>query len=137
MSEIDYSFGDYDDAPESGDNRSEYRLTASASVTLELESPIPDDGGGKQSGRSLVSRTSDVSVCGIRLVAAEPLTLGALLPASVSLEDENDPFGLMVEVVWCRAHAETSWLVGLQILESDDTSYLEWVEAVAKAMSED
>jgi hypothetical protein len=41
-----------------------------------------------------------------------------------------------VEVVWCRASTETSWLVGLQILESDDTSYLEWVEAVAKAMSE-
>lgn len=45
MSDIDYSFGDYEDAPESGDNRSEYRLAASASVTLELESPIPDDEG--------------------------------------------------------------------------------------------
>ena len=60
MSDIDYSFGDYEDAPESGDNRSEYRLAASASVTLELESPIPDV-EGDQSGRSLVSRTSDVS----------------------------------------------------------------------------
>lgn len=135
MSDIDYSFGDYDDAPESGDNRSEYRLTASASVTLELESPIPGDEDG-QSGRSLVSRTSDVSVRGIRLLTAEPLTQGALLPAWVSLKDNNEPFRLMVEVVWCRANTETGWLVGLQILESDDTSYLEWVEAVAKVMSE-
>lgn len=135
MSDIDYSFGDYEDAPESGDNRSEYRLAASASVTLELESPIPDV-EGDQSGRSLVSRTSDVSARGIRLTTAEPVTQGALLPAWVSLEDDNKPFGLMVEVVWCRANTETSWLVGLQILESDDTSYLEWVEAVAKAMSE-
>ena len=135
MSDIDYRFGDYDDAPESGDNRSEYRLTASASVTLELESPIPE-AQGDQSGRTLVSRTRDVSARGIRLTTAEPVIRGALLPAWVTLDDDNEPFGLMAEVVWCRASTETSWLVGLQILESDDTSYLEWVEAVAKAMSE-
>lgn len=135
MSDIDYSFGDYDDAPKSGDNRSEYRLTASASVTLELESPVPD-GEGEQAGRSLVSRTSDVSACGIRLSTTEPLTRGALLSVWVSLEDANEPFRLMVEVVWCRADTENRWLVGLQVLESDDTSYLEWVEAVARAMSE-
>lgn len=136
MSDIDYHFGDYDDSPESGDNRSEYRLTASASVTLELESPLPDD-EREQSGRILESRTSDVSARGIRLTTTEPLPMGALLPAWVSLDDVSEPFQLMVEVVWCRPNTERSWLVGLQILESDETSCLEWVEAVAKAMSED
>jgi len=136
MSDIDYQFGDYEDAPESGDNRSEYRLTASASVTLELESAIPDE-SGNESGRTLVSRTSDVSARGIRLLATEALTTGALLPAWVSLQDVSEPFELMLEVVWCRPADERSWLVGLQILESDDTSYLEWVEAVANAMAED
>ncbi|WP_372971569.1 hypothetical protein [Marinobacter sp.] len=48
----------------------------------------------------------------------------------------SEPFRLMVEVVWCRPADDTGWLVGLQILESDDTAYLEWVEAVARAMSE-
>ncbi len=37
----------------------------------------------------------------------------------------------MVEVVWCRASTESGFLVGLRIIESDETAYLEWVEAVA------
>lgn len=136
MSDIDYSFGDYDDAPKSGDNRSEYRLTASAKVTMELESSVPDEVGGSDE-RTIVSRTSDLSARGIRLATSEPLTTGAIFPASVSLEEVSEPFRLMVEVIWCRLADGGNWLVGLQILESDDTGYLEWVEAVARAMSED
>ncbi|MEP1216028.1 MAG: PilZ domain-containing protein [Marinobacter sp.] len=135
MSDIDYNFGDYDDSPEHGDNRSEYRLTASAKVTVELESSVPEE-SGEGAERSLISRTSDLSARGIRLVTSEPLTTGALLPAWVSLEEVSEPFRLMVEVVWCRPADANGWLVGLQILESDDTAYLEWVEAVARAMSE-
>ncbi|KPQ01459.1 PilZ domain-containing protein [Marinobacter sp. HL-58] len=136
MSDVDYNFGNYDDSPESGDNRSEYRLTASAKVTIELESAVPDDAGDSAS-RTLVSRTSDLSARGIRLLTSEPLTTGAILPAWVNLEEISEPFRLMVEVVWCRPAEESGgWLVGLQILESDDTAFLEWVEAVARAMSE-
>lgn len=135
MSDIDYNFGDYDDCPESGDNRSEYRLTASAKVAMELESSVPDDAGASDE-RTIVSRTSDLSARGIRLATSEALTTGAILPAWVSLEEVSEPFRLMVEVVWCRPADSSGWLVGLQILESDDTAYLEWVEAVARAMSE-
>lgn len=135
MSDIDYDFGNYDDAPESGDNRTEYRLTASAKVTMELETSAPDENGDSM-GRTLVSRTSDLSATGVRLSTSEPLTTGALLPASISLEEVSEPFQLMVEVVWCRPADEHTWLVGLKILASDDTAYLEWVEAVASAMSE-
>ncbi|MFN2360228.1 MAG: PilZ domain-containing protein [Marinobacter sp.] len=135
MSDIDYDFGNYDDSPESGDNRSEYRLIASAKVTMELESPVPDDTRDSAS-RTLVSRTSDLSARGVRLATSEPLTTGAILPAWVSLEEISEPFRLMVDVVWCRPAEGSGWLVGLQILESDDTAYLEWVEAVARAMSE-
>lgn len=135
MSDIDYNFGDRDESEEYGDNRSEYRLTASAKVTVELESPAPDESGNGVA-RSLVSRTSDLSARGIRIITSEPLTTGAILPAWVSLEEVSEPFRLMVEVVWCRAADANGWLVGLQILESDDTAYLEWVEAVARVMSE-
>lgn len=135
MSDIDYNFGDYDESPESGDNRSEYRLTASAKVTMELESSVPEDAGSGDE-RTIVSRTSDLSARGIRLATSEPLTTGAILPAWVNLEEVSEPFRLMVEVVWCRPAGGSGWLVGLQILESDDTAYLEWVEAVARAMAE-
>ncbi|NMT63713.1 PilZ domain-containing protein [Marinobacter orientalis] len=135
MSDIDYSFGDRDDSPASGDNRSEYRLTARAKVTLELESSVPDD-AGESIERLLVSQTSDLSATGIRLVSSEPLTRQAILSALVSLEEVSEPFRLIVEVVWCRPDDAGGWLVGLQILASDDTAYLEWVEAIARAMSE-
>ena len=66
----------------------------------------------------------------------EPLPQGALLSAWVKLDGEPEAFPLTVDVVWCRPASAGQWLVGLRILESDDTAYLEWVEAVARAMSE-
>jgi hypothetical protein len=138
MSDIDYSFGNDDDLSGSGDNRSEYRLTGSAQVTLELESPEPDSENPDEStGRRLVSKTRDLSARGFSLVTREPLLENALLSAWVQLEEGSEEFQLTVDVIWCRPTADDHWLVGLRILESDDTAYLEWVEAVARAMSVD
>ncbi len=134
MSDVDYDFGNRDDEPESGDNRTEYRLTGSAQVTLELESSEPEQGGDD---RTLTVRTRDLSAQGFCLSSPEPLPQNALLIAWVKLDSAQDPFQLTVDVVWCRPGDEGQWLVGLRILESDDTSYLEWVEAVAQAMAED
>lgn len=134
MSDIDYTFGN-DDPLESGDNRSEYRLTGSAQITLELESKEPD-GGDDSRGRTLVAKTRDLSAQGFSLTTREPLMENALLSAWLRLDGEPEAFQLTVDVVWCRPASPGEWLVGLRIQESDETSYLEWVEAVAKAMSE-
>lgn len=140
MSDIDYSFGNEEEVgPEvPGDNRSEYRLTGSAQVTLELESSEPENGdsAAESSGRTLVSRTRDLSAQGFCLTTREPLVEHALLTAWVRLDGEPETFQLTVDVVWCRPTSAGQWLVGLRILDSDDTSYLEWVEAVARAMAE-
>ena len=135
MSDIDFDFGNDENAPASGDNRSEYRLTGSAQVTLELESTEPEREDGI-SGRRLVLRTRDLSAQGFCLTTPEPLTENALLTAWVRLDGEPEPFQLTVDVVWCRPASAGQWLVGLQILESDDTACLEWVESLARAMSE-
>jgi hypothetical protein len=135
MSDIDYTFGN-EDPSESGDNRSEYRLTGSAQVTLELESTEPE-AGEESSDRALVAKTRDLSAQGFSVTTREPLTENALLSAWIRLDGESDEFQLTVDVVWCRPASPGEWLVGLRIQESDDTSYLEWVEAVARAMSED
>ena len=140
MSDIDYNFGNDEDPHVSGDNRSEYRLTGSAQVTLELESSEPESGSGSDSstaGRTLVSKTRDLSARGFSLTTREPLVENALLTAWLSLDGEPEAFRLTVDVVWCRPASSGQWLVGLRILESDDTCYLEWVEAVARAMSQD
>ena len=133
MRDIDYTFGD-DDPSESADNRSEYRLTGSAKVTLELESTEPD-GGDESGARTLVAKTRDLSARGFSLTTREPLMENALLSAWLRLNGEPDDFQLTVAVVWCRPGSTGEWLAGLRIQESDETSYLEWVEAVAKAMS--
>lgn len=135
MSDIDYTFGN-DDSSGSGDNRSEYRLAGSAQVRLELESTEPDSGDDSRA-RILVARTRDLSAQGFSVTSREPLMRTALLRAWIRLDDEPDRFQLTVEVVWCRPASPGEWLVGLRIQESDDTSYLEWVEAVARAMSDD
>ena len=111
-------------------------MTGSAQVTLELESSEPDSSDGA-AGRSLVSKTRDLSAQGFSLTTRERLLEHALLTAWVKLDGEAEPFQLTVDVVWCRPASADQWLVGLRILESDDTAYLEWVEAVARAMSED
>lgn len=133
MAEIDYSFGDNEELPEEGDNRREYRLTGNARIVLELESPSPEDPEGVR----LTFHTRDLSPTGIRLRSSEPLTPRALLPAEVSFSGSGDTYPLTVEVIWCKPASDGQWLVGLSIIESDDTGYIDWVEAVASAMGED
>lgn len=136
MSDIDYSFGNDEEPLGDTDNRSEYRLTGCAQVTLELEASEPDADGDLE-GRRLVSKTRDLSVQGFSLTTREPLLQNALLSAWVKLDGEPEAFQLTVDVIWCRPASPGQWLVGLRILESDDTAYLEWVDAVARVMSED
>lgn len=133
MADIDYTFGTNEDVPEEGDNRREYRLTGNARVVLELESPSPEDPEGVR----LTFHTRDLSPTGFRLRSTEPLTPQALLPAEVSLSGSGEVCQLTVEIVWCKPAGDGQWLVGLRILESDDTGYIDWVEAVARAMEED
>ena len=135
MTDADYEFGNTGHGREVPDNRADYRLTATARPTLELESTLPSPGAGEDSGgRQLVCRIRDISARGISLFSKEPVSLGALLPAWVSLGELDQEFSLMLEVVWCRPY-ESEFLVGAQIVQSDETAYVEWVEVVAIAMA--
>lgn len=137
MTDNDYEFGNPEQTADGPEHRADYRLTATARATLELESEVPglatDERG---QGRRLTCRIRDISARGMCLFSKEPLSLGALLPVSVSLGKHPEPFSLMVEVAWCRPN-QSEFLVGAQILESDDTAYVEWLEAIAKAMAEE
>ncbi|MGO1693429.1 MAG: PilZ domain-containing protein [Marinobacter sp.] len=135
MKETDYTFGTLDGATTGPDNRMQYRLTARARVTLELEASFP---GGEHvpctPGREMVCEIRDISTNGLNLISSEPLSPGALYPATVSLSAQAEPFFLTLEVVWCCAD-EPDYLAGVRIIESDQTAYVEWVEAVANAMA--
>lgn len=125
-----YAFGNDELEPDQ-DQRDEFRLVGRASVTLELESAEPGEAGQP---RVAVASSSDVSPGGLRVITAEPLTPAALLPASIQLHGAGQACPLTVEVIWCRVIDEGSWQSGLKILDTGDSDYLAWMDAVAQAM---
>lgn len=132
MSLDDYSLGMSGKDAED-DQRSEFRLTGRATVALQLEAPNLDEG---DPGKTIVCYTQDLSSSGVRVQTGEAVPVGALLPLSVTLEGEQTVYELTGEVVWVEPRESGYWIVGVQILESDDTSFVEWVDAVATAMTE-
>lgn len=125
-----YAFGQDEFDPDR-DQRNEFRLVGRASVSLELESVEP---GSRGLPRAAAAESSDVSSGGLGVVTTEPLTPGALLPASIHLHDVHKTCSLTVEVVWCRPAESGGWQSGLKILETGDEDYVAWMDAVARAM---
>ncbi|TVP54862.1 MAG: PilZ domain-containing protein [Halomonadaceae bacterium] len=114
------------------DLRDEFRLTARVAVTIEVEA-----GEVGQSCRVLKGFSRDLSASGISLNAPEALPEGALLPVSLRI-DENQCFELMAEVRWCVPRpSQSGYGIGLVILVSDETAYLEWKEAIAQLLTID
>ncbi|WP_339801401.1 PilZ domain-containing protein [uncultured Marinobacter sp.] len=132
MTADDYSFGTTD-TTHGNDQREEYRLTGRVRVWIELESAVPEHG---DSTRRIEASSYDVSSAGLRVGVAETLTRGALLPVTIALDSHHSTFELMAEVVWCREVPGDGLQAGLRLVESDETAYLEWMEAVARAMEE-
>lgn len=125
-----YAFGS-DELNPDREQRDEYRLVGRASVTLELESAEPGEAG---QARVAPAESSDVSPGGLRVITRESLTPGALLPAGIRLHGAGEACSLTVEVVWCRPVDDGCWQSGLKILETGDSDYLAWMDAVAGAM---
>lgn len=133
MTARDYQFGSQEGIDR--EQREDFRLTGRARITLEMESADP---GSSQPARYLTCQSRDLSATGMRVNVREPLTPGALLPATVELPGvEVQKFRLMVEVIWCRPEPGQTHHAGLRIVDSDDTGVLEWLEAVARALGED
>lgn len=118
--------------PDTEDQREEYRLTGRVAVAIEVEAA--------QSGlpaRILRGNSRDISANGISLNAPEALPEGALLPVTLTL-DQEESFTLMGEVRWCEPRASgPGYRIGLTLLDSDDTAYLEWKEAMARLLAMD
>lgn len=135
MKDADYTFGTSNEPLAGPDNRLQYRLTARARVVLELEASYPESESlSRTPGRIVVCQIRDLSTNGFCLHSGEALFPGALVPATVVLGAQAESFVLMLEVVWCRPD-EKRYLVGVRIIESDETAYVEWAEAVARALS--
>lgn len=135
MTEVGHSMTNdqlVDESNTSPDLRTEYRLCGRASVVLELEAADGDSGAQARVAEYL---TKDVSPHGIRLETSEPLQVGALLPTTVRLDASSGPYDLVTEVIWCKPQSNARWTVGLRVVESDGTSMIEWLDALASALA--
>ncbi|ABM18627.1 PilZ domain-containing protein [Marinobacter nauticus] len=137
MIDDDYGFGLEGELPSGKDLREDYRLTARARAWILPESPEPESEPSTLDGVSgrLECQVRDISARGISLLCEASLSIGSILVAEVSLGEHAEHFRLSVEVMWCR-EAEWGYLIGVRVLESDETDYLDWIEAVARALSE-
>lgn len=135
MSDDDYEFGAEKVLPCGQDLRQEYRLTARARAWILSEAPEPDAEITGEIPARLECQVRDISARGFSLLCEQALSRESILSAEISLGDPGARFRLTVEVVWCR-DADWGSLVGVRVLESDETDYLEWIEAVAAALSE-
>jgi hypothetical protein len=133
MVDDNYEFGSSQGLPVGHDNREDYRLTARARAWLGIKSPEP--GLEVPDTALLECQVRDISARGLSLVSSEPLALHSLLMAEISLGHQPKRFRLMVEVMWCR-EAGPDYIVGVHVLDSDETDYLDWMEAVASALSD-
>jgi len=136
MVDDNYEFGSAQGLPRGQDNREDYRLTARARAWFWLESPEPGlEAPEAPNAAPLECQIRDISARGLSLVLSEPPALNSLVMAEISLGRRPQRFRLMVEVMWCRQTGH-DYLVGVHVLESDETDYLDWMEAVASALAD-
>ena len=135
MTDQNYTFGNGPELPRGHDDRTAYRLTARAIAGIQVAAREPSGEPGQDETRVVECRIRDISTDGFSLLAREAFTEGSLLSGRIDLGNGQTPYRLMIEVIWCRPVAE-GYLAGVRVLESDETDYLEWMEAVADALAE-
>ena len=131
----DYRFGQEASVPDGADKREDYRLSARATARLHVESAEPSGlGGSSFEGSVRTCEVRDLSASGMSLVTSEALRIGSLLTAEVHLSGQQESLRLTIEVIWQKAEG-ARYLNGVRVFDSDETDYLNWLEAVAEAFS--
>ncbi|NIB41373.1 PilZ domain-containing protein [Pseudomaricurvus alkylphenolicus] len=115
------------------DNRQEYRLTSNETVFIEVAAASPD---GLQPAEILVSNSLDISANGLQVKVNQPIELNTLLQVAIQLQDQPRRIHLTTEVKWVgQISQKQEWMLGLQVLASDDTGLAEWKNLVADRLS--
>lgn len=137
MTDQNYTFGTGPELPRGHDDRTDYRLTARAvaGVQVEASEPLGAVTSGMPGQRVVECRIRDISIGGFSLIAREALSEGSILTSSVDLGNGKPAYRLTIEAMWCRP-ADQGYLIGVRVLESDETDYLEWMDAIADALAE-
>lgn len=137
MTDQNYTFGTGPELPRGHDDRADYRLTARAvaGVQVETSEPLEPVIPGVADQRVVECRIRDISTGGFSLISREAFTEGSILTSRVDLGNGKASYRLTIEAMWCRP-VNQGYLIGVRVLESDETDYLEWMDAVADALAE-
>lgn len=125
---------DYDHWLRPDERREEIRLSTLCRVYLHV--PDERDLEADHSDEIEECETIDFSSNGVQVRLSRALVQGAILPVLVYVNEER--FSLISEVMWCRKdQAGAGYLVGLHLLDSDDSSSIEWKEAMIRWLEAD
>lgn len=126
---------DFDSWLRPDERREEIRLSTICRIFLHV--PVEEDDEIPQEYQEIDEcETIDFSSNGVQVRLSKPLVQGAILPVFVDVNGES--FSLICEVMWCREDKDSAgYLVGLHLLDSDDSSAIEWKEAMIRWLEAD
>ena len=75
-------------------------------------------------------RVLNISSSGVQIESKEPITSGVLLELWIELESYRGRFFLTGKVRWSQERNENGkrWLIGVQLIETNDSDYGEWLK---------
>jgi hypothetical protein len=108
------------------EHRQHIRLPVESRVFIELIAPAP---GGKDPGKTVLCKTTNVSKRGMRIEIGDEVAVGAILQIGVDLPDAKETLYLAGEVRWCHAEAALTgpyWTAGFLLLDAEGSDLALW-----------
>jgi len=118
----------------SQEQRQEYRLHSVETVFIEVAAASFD---GQQAAKVVVTNSVDLSANGLQVTLPEALEIGRIFQISVQLRNTAKRVQLATEVMWVRPAESGFFLVGLALLDSDESGLLQWKTLLADKLVED
>lgn len=119
------------------ERREHPRLDASTDVEIVIDAAAGTQG---IEGRSLMCRTADISLRGVRLRTDAALPVGAYLKLRIKLPRQPERFRQAGKVVWCRpaadAAAGAAWHAGIEFSVAGNPDFDVWRKGLFRLFEE-
>ena len=124
---------EFDDWLRPDERRVEVRLNTICKVYIPI---VEVTNGDDDQPEMICCDAIDFSTNGVQVKSEKAVPESAILPVVIDVNDQS--FSLVCEVMWCRQKGpESPFLIGLHMLDSDDSSAVEWKEAMINWLSLD
>jgi Tfp pilus assembly protein PilZ len=116
--------------------RQEFRLDNHATVFIEVICASPDS---NEPAEMLISNSVDISANGLQITTDRPLLVNSIHEAGIQIDNNSSRLHLITQVRWVKTAPENSDLfkIGLEVLDSEDTSVISWKELLHQKLMDD